>query len=651
MPNIRNNNLDYLRAFAIIFVIGSHIPVLNIKSGAVNIFFVLTGYFIAKSLNNKYKNLSILTFYKDRFTNLLPKITLVGLLVYLLWDKLFQNYSQTILLKSFLTSSLGIYNFYLIELKEFYDNQKIINPFLPLWAFSLILQFYFIAPIALKVIDKFLKVFKIKSNKTWRVYFVITLLFFIWSATSQDPDIVKFYGTQHRIWEFFLGVLVYYLSQFKINELFSRDLFSIGVIGLVVWGFIPNASINNYLNIYFVVFFAALFILGSSALTIKKVGFMSSIGKSSFDSYILHYPLLFLFIILGENHLLVLVIYLISLLILTVALNRLFKFRQITKFFKKSTIFLLVGFLLAYVLYANRPDNNNLTTISDVFGNSADEMFENVIGKDGHSCLDNERWDLNCEFLVPNSIGTIFLVGTSQAEVFSESILNYAKENSYNFYDITKGGCPFLLEFDQVEISYDQIRAGCADAYHKNILKKINETPNSIVIYHTRMQYYLNGFTEFKNSGSGNMAKSEVPWEYVGANNSSKKLTLDNWRDSLQQLSVSEDRFLLIYPIPEFDIDFVPNKLIIRNTDMQTINYTMFKIRSESSYTVFDQVVGDNVSRIFADKIICETFIKDKCVGNSGNSIFYADESHLSRGGVELIFPEIQKVLDEKKLD
>lgn len=631
------------------FVIGSHIPFLNIKSGAVNIFFVLTGYFIAKSLNNKYKNISVLTFYSDRFTKLIPKIALVGLVVYFLWDKLFTNYSHNILIKSFLTSTLGIYNLYLTSLKEFYDNQKIINPFLPLWAFSLILQFYVLAPIIIKIINRFSNKFKIKNSKIWIIYFIITSVLFVWSVTSNDEDIVKFYGTQHRIWEFFLGVLVYYLSQFKLNEFFSRDLFSIGAIGLIVWGFIPNALINNYLNIYFVVFFSALFILGSSAFTIKKVGFLTSLGKSSFDSYILHYPLLFLFAILGENHLPILVVYMVTLLILNIFLNKMFKIKQLFEFFKKFTIFILVGFLIAYVLYANSSQNNNVSKISNVFGNSADEMFEKVIGKDGHPCLDNERWDLDCEFLVPNPVGTIFLIGTSQAEVFSESILNYAKENSYNFYDITKGGCPFLLEFDQIEFSYDQIRKGCADTYHRNILKKISETPNSIVIYHTRMQYYLNNLTEFKNFGSGSMPQTEVPWKYTGSNNSTKKLTLDNWRDSMQQIPINADKFILIYPIPEFDINFVPSKLASGNTDMQTIYYNMFKIRSESSFKVFDQVVGDNISRIFPEKILCNTFVKDKCVGNNENSIFYADESHLSRGGVDLVFPEIQKSLEAIK--
>lgn len=641
MKQIRINNLDYLRAFAIIFVIASHIPFINVKSGAVNIFFVLTGYLITKSLNNKYRNQTIIKFYSDRLTKLIPKIALVGLFVYLLWENIFLNYNKTILLKSYLSSTLGYYNLYLIDLNESYNNQKVLNPYLPLWAFSLIIQFYIIAPFVIKGFNKVVKLTSIKQNHVWKIYLAITIGLLSWNIFSKDLDINKFYGSTYRLWEFFVGVLAYYISELKMSELIKRDVFIIGIVGILVWTTIPNSYISDQENIISVVLVTGLFIVGSSAVKIRELKLLTNIGKTSFDSYIVHYPLLFLFSVLGYTHIFNLFIYSALLIIFSYTLYKIFKFEVIQKNIVLITVATIIIFLFSLFLSSRGSNIENEITANNKFGDSAQAMFEKTIGKDGHPCLDNVRWDLNCSFTTLNPVGSIFLIGTSQAEVFSESLLNFARENKYDFYDITKGGCPFLLEFDQIEISYDQIRKGCGDVYNRNILKKISETPNSIVIYHTRMQYYLHNLTEFRNFGDGSMPSSEVPWKYVGANNSTKQLTLDNWRVSLQQIPLNADKFILVYPIPEFDSNFVPEKIDLNDSSIKSLDYKYYKLRTQSSFDVFDKIVGDNIIRIYPDQLLCNEGIQGKCVGNSPEKIYYTDESHLSKGGVELIYPQI----------
>lgn len=644
--NDRLINLDYLRAFAVIFVILSHVPFITIKSGAVNIFFVLTGYFIARSLNYNYKN-RIFQFYLNRLSLLIPKMVLIGIIVLTLWPIIFPTYNYETLIKSFLTSSIGNYNYYLIGISEFYENQKIINPYLPLWAFSLILQFYVFSPPVLKSISSFYDKVIGKKDHKWLIFAVITIVLFSYQKIFINDDLVKFYSTQSRLWEFFLGVTCFYISLRPIKESIKRDFQILGFIGLIIWATIPNTMISNELNILFVVIATGLYILGSNSIKIKESKIFAFLGKSSFDLYIIHYPLLFLFSVLNFAHIWIFIMYLGILISVAIFMHQFFNV-ELVKRISKFSVLGVIAILVILNFYVNsmkfvKSEELNPTK----FGNSAEQMFDKTVGVDGHPCLDNADWETNCSFLVEKPIGSIFLVGTSQAEVFSEGLRNFASVNSLNFYDITKGGCPFLLGFDQIEIAYDQIRKGCADLYFKNVLNKIKETSNSIVIYHSRMPYYLNNFTEYKDYGDGSVSNSEVPWKYVGVYDSSKILTPSKWRESLQQLNAASDNLILIYPIPEFPRDFTQEIVKSKEDRIKVINYEVYKLRSASSKRLFDQVLGTNVYRVYPYKYLCQSVVPNSCIGNTQQEIFYTDESHFSRGGVNLVFPDIEKELSE----
>ena len=430
-----------------------------------------------------------------------------------------------------------------------------------------------------------------------------------------------------------------------VKETIKKDFLIIGFIGLVVWALIPNSMISNESNILFVVLATGLYVLGANSIKFKESKTFAFLGKSSFDLYIIHYPLLFLFSVLNLDHIWIFVVYLVILIYVAIFMHQFFEI-ELVKRITKFSVPGLMAILVILNFYANSMKfvkSENLEPTS--FENSADQMFDKTVGIDGHSCLDNVDWETNCSFLVDKPRGSIFLVGTSQAEVFSESLKNFASENRLNFYDITKGGCPFLLGFDQIEIAYDQIRKGCADLYHRNILRKISQTPNSIVIYLARMQYYLHNFTEYKDYGDGSLSNSEVPWKYVGVYNSSKTLTLNTWKDSLQQLALETDNLVLVYPIPEFPKNFTLDLIDFNQNKKESIDYLTFQKRAKSSIELFDLIRGTNINRIYPVNNLCGSQILNRCIGNTETDIYYVDESHLSRGGVNLLFPEIKKEL------
>ena len=79
MKHTYRPEIDGLRAIAIIFIILSHFKQLNLVSGGVNIFFVISGYLITHILLSQ--QLDIFKFYKTRFFKLYPNIFIISSIV------------------------------------------------------------------------------------------------------------------------------------------------------------------------------------------------------------------------------------------------------------------------------------------------------------------------------------------------------------------------------------------------------------------------------------------------------------------------------------------------------------------------------------------------------------------------------------------
>ena len=142
--------IDGLRAIAIIFIILSHFKELNFVSGGVNIFFVISGYLITHIFLNQ--QLDISKFYKKRFLKLYPSIFIISLITLILFFLIGDFVQWPVILRSFISTIIGLFNFYLIKIGNVYGQENYINPFLPFWAFCVIVQFYIIYPVILKII-------------------------------------------------------------------------------------------------------------------------------------------------------------------------------------------------------------------------------------------------------------------------------------------------------------------------------------------------------------------------------------------------------------------------------------------------------------------------------------------------------------------
>ena len=104
--------VDGLRGIAIILIILSHFNSLNFVAGGVNIYFVISGYLVAQIISKK--DLNITNFYKTRLVKIYPLIFVVGTITFLLFFLIGDLSKYNLIIDSYITSVIGVFNFYLI---------------------------------------------------------------------------------------------------------------------------------------------------------------------------------------------------------------------------------------------------------------------------------------------------------------------------------------------------------------------------------------------------------------------------------------------------------------------------------------------------------------------------------------------------------
>ena len=107
----------------------------------------------------------------------------------------------------------------------------------------------------------------------------------------------------------------------------------------------------------------------------------------------------------------------------------------------------------------------------------------------------------------------------------------------------------------------------------------------------------------------------------------------------------------MIYPIPE--VGFNVPKGVIENSaknkfKILSTSYEVYKNRTKSSFELLNNIIGQNISRVFPAKYFCNTVIKNRCVVNDEKDIFYFNDNHPSNQGASLINKSIINIINQK---
>jgi peptidoglycan/LPS O-acetylase OafA/YrhL len=297
--------IDGLRALAVLSVILYHLNPALLPGGftGVDIFFVISGYVVAKSLNSRKEQpfgKFITDFYQRRILRIYPALLVCLILTSIIVVLFIPNFyvSRTIE-DTALAAFFGISNFVLaFNTDSYFSPGAEFNPFIHTWSLGVEEQFYLIFPFLFYLWTK-------KTVKYSMHYLLVLSLIFSYYHTSTNGN-HAYYLLSSRFWELAAGAILYKSHQtgwlFK-TTLSNSYLTIIGFISLFIsLVFADKAHFPFPWAIFSVVGTCLLIhtIANKSnepykVLNIFESTFAVHFGKLSYSLYLWHWPIFTLF--------------------------------------------------------------------------------------------------------------------------------------------------------------------------------------------------------------------------------------------------------------------------------------------------------------------------------------------------------------------
>ena len=288
------NDLDGLKGICVLAVIFFHsnLDFLNGGFAGVDIFFVLSGFFITLSIIRKISEgkFDLIKFYLRRIKRIFPQVLFVSTAsipfsLFLLDPSQLRLFSE-----SFTWSLLFSTNIFFWRSGGSYFAESINDqPLLHLWSLGIEMQFYILFPIFIILSNKFIN-FK-KISQLVLALTVISLLLSQWASINSPA--ANFYLLPPRAWELLLGSLCG-IYVFKNGLKSNNFLALVGIFSIISSFFFINASANPpSLIMLFPVIGALLIIIYSNKTDVGKIlgTFpLKQLGLMSYSLYLWHHP-------------------------------------------------------------------------------------------------------------------------------------------------------------------------------------------------------------------------------------------------------------------------------------------------------------------------------------------------------------------------
>jgi len=214
------NDIQGLRAIAVLLVIFSHVGIAGFAGGwiGVDVFFVISGFLITGLLIREYDashHVSLLQFYFRRAKRILPA-SLVTILVVLIASNLLLNSIRTANITSDSLWAVGfVSNIHFIKINtDYFTSGQAVSPLQHFWSLAVEEQFYLIWPALFLLISRQhgLRIRSWSTLRSQRVLLVAVIasaLSLMWSIsyTNSNPT-SAYFSTLTRVWELGFGVLL-----------------------------------------------------------------------------------------------------------------------------------------------------------------------------------------------------------------------------------------------------------------------------------------------------------------------------------------------------------------------------------------------------------------------------------------------------------
>jgi hypothetical protein len=81
-----------------------------------------------------------------------------------------------------------------------------------------------------------------------------------------------------------------------------------------------------------------------------------------------------------------------------------------------------------------------------------------------------------------------------------------------------------------------------------------------------------------------------------------------------------------------------------------SVSYEVYKKRNKLIFEILDSIQNPNIYRVYPHKFFCDKQLKNRCIANNENNIFYYDDDHLSIQGSKFIVDELIKKIEKMEL-
>ena len=648
--------IDGLRAIAVSVVILYHSNI-NLfghkyfEGGfiGVDIFFVISGYLITSiifkelittgSFNLKY-------FYERRARRILPVLLFVMLVSFLFaWMYLlpisFIDFSNSILYSLGFSSNF----FFHYSGQEYASPSGLYKPFLHTWSLSVEEQFYIIFPATLLIAFKY---FRKYLAHILIIGCLISLGLAEW--TSRNFPSLSFYFLHTRLWELLIGsILAFYeikrghRTNYKILNLI---LPFVGLLLICHSVFFFNDKIYHpsiltlspIIGVSLIIWFSNKDDFITKILSSKL---FVGIGLISYSLYLWHYPI-FAFMRITQfsyENKIGQIFSIIILFLLSITSYKVIEkpFRNKKYQFKK--LFIILGIFIIFLISVNF-----YVIYENGIKSRIPKIFQNRLTKS----LNRE------DYYQKENTQKVVLIGDSHSASLEYNLNEGIKENEFSFYRFKT--FMYLKDFNRVNRKTNNFGKVSTDNEIDNFLASNSEL---IVILHFRWSLKILE-THYDNK-EGYKEESNLTYEYylepVNINTTSQQQRQKYLREEvisrINFIINQGHKLILVYPIPEMAFDvprqlnskFIKSRLNFSKFSIPILSgsYEVFKKRQKPIFEILDNVKSPNIYRVYPHKYFCDTVVKDRCIANDEENIFYHDDDHLSLIGSKYAVDEIIK--------
>lgn len=566
------------RSLAVILILLYHLEIPFFKFGylGVDIFFVISGFIISKiifeDLQNKIFSLRI--FFLKRLKRILPALIFI-LLIFSIISWLFlipielKYFGQSLFSTSIFLSNVY---FFIINNDYFSPNTYTL---LHLWSLSLELQFYFLYPILILLIG-------LPKKKLKPIFVLIIFLSFGMNIFYQSNEKLIFYLLPTRLWEFFIGYILYYIITEKNFNLKNDFYFLSLIIFTILLLIFSNSELFKY-QILSVYVFILLFFLSYNKKNIFNFilvnKFSQKIALISYPIFLVHFPVIYFSKYFGlysfkfESILIILFIIFLTSLIVFNFEKKFYEFGK-SKFLSSANIFLITSLFFFLIFFGLFLHLTKGTSFRHYFSKNLNaEYMLNLNNKPSTK----KSFGMKCYEFCKRSdenLSSLYLVGDSHAGDLEENLYQTLKDKKINLYisyfDPRKK--LFLDTLDQISSFLDNDKIKYVFIVHhkrqkneifkKKLIKILQSKPDI-------MFYYFLPRVEFE----------EAPVKYKLLNKDLTKLIKKNRFYHLEEY------------FNEFNFDNLKiinqNKLLLKSVDKTCLSLDCFDGHDKNGYPLY----------------------------------------------------------------